>query len=168
MSELWVVNASPLILLAKIDQLDLLDKLAESYVVPDAVVAEVLAGPSDDPARRLWHRLSRNSVTVSPHPLIMPWDLGSGETAVLSYALSNPPYKAIIDDGAARRCARTLAIPLAGTLAVILAARLKGLIPAATPVLQALQSQGFRINESILRRALSETVGEVWPEDDNL
>ena len=51
MSERWVVNASPLILLAKVDHLDLLDQLSESFVVPEAAVAEILAGPPNDPAR---------------------------------------------------------------------------------------------------------------------
>ena len=98
-----------------------------------------------------------------PHPLVIAWDLGAGETAVLSHALNNPPYKAIIDDGAARRCARTLSIPLlAGTLAIIIAARQKRLIPAAVPVLQALRSHGFRIQETVLHRALRETVDEMW------
>ena len=162
MSERWVVNASPLILLAKVDHLDLLDQLSTSFVVPEAVVAEILAGPSDDPARRFVETNTVSIVAVAPHPMVLAWDLGAGETAVLSYAFDNPPYMAIVDDGTARRCAHTLAIPLAGTLAIILAARQKELIPAATPVLQALLSHGFRIDETILRRVLWETVGESW------
>lgn len=126
-------------------------------------MAEILAGPLDDPARLFLEKELASTVAVSPHPLIVAWDLGAGETAVLSHALINPRYKAIVDDGAARRCAHTLSVPLAGTLAIILAARKKDLIPAATPVLQALLSHGFRIHETILRRALWETVGETWP-----
>ncbi|MCP4358752.1 MAG: DUF3368 domain-containing protein [Chloroflexi bacterium] len=163
MSERWVVNASPLILLAKVNHLDLLDQLSPSFVVPNAVVTEILAGPPDDPARRFLETTPVNTVAVSPHPLVAGWDLGMGETAVLSHALNNPPYKAIVDDGAARRCARTLAIPLAGTLAIIVAAKQKQLIPAAAPVLQTLLSHGFRIQESVLRRVLREAVGETWP-----
>ena len=162
MSERWVVNASPLILLAKVDHLDLLDQLSESFVVPEAAVAEILVGPPNDPARLFLEKGTINTVIVPPHPLVVAWDLGLGETAVLSHALNNPPYKAIVDDGAARRCANTLAIPLAGTLAIILAARQKELIPAAAPVLQSLQSHGFRIHQTILRRVLWETVGETW------
>ncbi len=163
MSERWVVDASPLILLAKINRLDLLDQLSVSFVVPDAVAAEILAGPLDDPARRFLETGLAVRVAVPPHPLIAAWDLGSGETAVLSHAFTHPPYKAIIDDGVARRCARTFAIPLAGTLAIILAARQKQLIPAAVPVLQTLLSHGYRINDAVLRHALRETVGERWP-----
>ncbi len=51
MSSRWVVNASPLILLAKVGQIDLLAKLTDELVVPSAVVAEVQEGPASDPAR---------------------------------------------------------------------------------------------------------------------
>lgn len=163
MSERWVINASPLILLAKVQQLDLLSQLAETIIVPEAVVAEVLAGPADDPARRFLETEPVTKVDVSAHPLILAWDLGSGETAVLSHALANPGWKAIIDDGAARRCAHTLDLPLAGTLAIILAARQKQLIPAAVPVVRTLLSHGFRVNETTLKLALWETVSEIWP-----
>lgn len=162
MSERWVVNASPLILLAKVQQLRLLSQLAETFVVPEAVVAEILAGPVDDPARQFLGVASVTTVAVSANPLVLAWDLGAGETAVLSYALANPGWKAIIDDGAARRCAHTLNIPLAGTLAIILAARQKQMIPAAAPVLRALLAHGFRVDETTLRRALWQTVGETW------
>jgi hypothetical protein len=53
MSERWVVNASPLIVLAKVGHAHLLAlaALAAEIVAPQAVVAEIEAGPPDDPAR---------------------------------------------------------------------------------------------------------------------
>jgi predicted nucleic acid-binding protein len=50
-SDVWVANASPVIALAKAGHLDLLTKLANELWVPDAVVAEILAGPAADPGR---------------------------------------------------------------------------------------------------------------------
>jgi len=41
MTNLWVVDSSPLIVLGKAGQLELLAKLAEKLVVPAAVVREV-------------------------------------------------------------------------------------------------------------------------------
>lgn len=165
MSERWVVNASPLILLAKVNQLDLIAQLSDSFVIPEAVITEITAGPSDDPAKLFLQGQTVPTVVAPFNTTVAAWDLGAGETAVLSYALNNPSRKAIIDDGAARRCAKTLGIPFAGTLSIILAARRKNVIPAATPVLQSLVSFGFRINKTILERALWETVGERWPSD---
>ena len=51
MSNSWVVNASPLILLAKVGQIGLLPKLAESLVVPSSVAQEIRQGPAYDPAK---------------------------------------------------------------------------------------------------------------------
>lgn len=39
--ERWIVNASPIITLAKIDHITLLDALPRSLVIPTAVVQEV-------------------------------------------------------------------------------------------------------------------------------
>lgn len=47
----WVVNASPLILLSKVEYQHLLIQLAEEVVLPDGVTTEIDAGPPDDPAR---------------------------------------------------------------------------------------------------------------------
>ena len=51
MPEFWVVNASPVITLAKAGHLDLLTQLADDVLVPEAVVTELLDAPTDDPAR---------------------------------------------------------------------------------------------------------------------
>jgi predicted nucleic acid-binding protein len=48
----WVVNASPLIVLSKINHLFLLQYLAEEIVVPAGVAREVAQGPMDDSARQ--------------------------------------------------------------------------------------------------------------------
>ena len=52
MSERWILNASPLIVLARIDHTDLLLALADELVVPRAVAAEIEAGPAGDRARQ--------------------------------------------------------------------------------------------------------------------
>lgn len=43
MSRVWVVNASPLILLGKIGHIALLDELSDELIVPDVVAREVSA-----------------------------------------------------------------------------------------------------------------------------
>lgn len=48
MVTLWVVNASPVILLAQVAQLDLLQLLGPPVVIPEAAVAEITRkGPLD-------------------------------------------------------------------------------------------------------------------------
>lgn len=161
MAERWVANASPLIVLAKLDQQDLLTLLADEVAVPRAVVDEIQAGPPDDPARLYLNLEALPISDVVPEPVVQAWDLGYGETAVLSYALQNPGWTAVIDDGLARRCAVTLSIPIVGTLGIILRARRAELIPAATPLLRGLIAQGFRIDVDMVRHVLLESVGEI-------
>ena len=48
MTEVWVANASPLILLGRIGQLDLMEHLASQIIVPDSVIAEIRAGEMQD------------------------------------------------------------------------------------------------------------------------
>lgn len=123
---------------------------------------EIDAGLPDDPARLFLSTGPLPVVTVAPAPAVLAWDLGAGESAVLSYALHNPGWKAVLDDGMARRCAPTLDFPLLGALAVILRARQARLIPAAAPLLRALQAAGLRLDDHLIRTALAQTVGETW------
>jgi predicted nucleic acid-binding protein len=43
-SEAWVINASPLILFARIGRLDLFEQLAPKIIIPSAVFDEVRIG----------------------------------------------------------------------------------------------------------------------------
>jgi hypothetical protein len=80
----WVVNASPLILLGKVARLELLACLASGVEIPAEVAAEIRAGPVNDPAR-LWLASGGRDFVVESVPFdlrVVAWDLGSGETAV--------------------------------------------------------------------------------------
>jgi predicted nucleic acid-binding protein len=163
MAERWVVNASPLIVLAKINQQQLIWQLADEVIVPEAVRTEIAAGPADDPARNYLEEAALPVVSVASQSLIAAWDLGAGESDVLAYALNNPGWRAVIDDGAARRCARTFTIPLIGTLGIIIRACKTGLIPAAAPLLLELKNHNFHIDDQVIRPALLKILGESWP-----
>ena len=163
MPDQWVVNASPLIVLGKIGQLALLSKIPQQIVVPAAVVTEVMAGPATDTARLAMQANMFSTVAaVKISPELAAWDLGAGETSVLAYAMANPGWVAIIDDGAARKCAMTFGIPMKGTLAVIILAKKRGLIPSAAKALRAVQEAGLRLDERVVKEALRISVGEDW------
>jgi predicted nucleic acid-binding protein len=158
-----VVNASPVISLARVGQVELLAHLPQQVVIPNEVAEEISAGPENDPARQIVESgLFKVVKTPAPPPEIFAWDLGKGETAVLSFALENPDWTAILDDNAARRCARSFSIGIIGTLAVVILAKQYGLIESAAQVLRALQSNDFRLDEAVIRSALKQTVGEKW------
>lgn len=95
MSERWVLNASPLIVLARVGQEHLFHTLADKVVVPRAVAVEIEAGSADDPARQVIAGEHFAVVEAVPVSEVLAWDLGAGETAVLSYALRESGWTVI-------------------------------------------------------------------------
>jgi len=87
-SRKWVVNASPVIVLADIDCLHLLEGLCTELVIPAAVAREIRAGPREDAAQR-WlegHVQAYIRHLEDVDPTIVAWDLGAGESQVLTCA----------------------------------------------------------------------------------
>jgi predicted nucleic acid-binding protein len=147
-----VVNASPLICLFKSGLTELFHALFKDIVVPDAVVKEVIAkGAVDFSAETLisnnWIRQIGN---VAIDPRVASWDLGDGESAVLSFAFRNPEYFAVIDDREARRCATSLQCHCIGTLGIVLLGKKGGMISSVREALVKIQNAGLWISVTLL------------------
>lgn len=158
-----IINASPLIFLARSRHIHLLQHMNRPILIPQPVVQEIrFRGPHDPTVRTLnettW--LEVTSVPAIPGE-ILAWDLGAGESSVLALALSKPGSMAMIDDLSGRRCAQTFNIPLMGTLGLVLLAKKNGAIPSARATLAVLREQGMYLSNSVLNSALS-LVGESW------
>jgi len=159
-----VCNASPLIVLAKAALADLLTELSPGARVSKAVADEVAR--VDDPAdpARLW--LTRNAAVVSASPaassFVTAWDLGSGESAVISLVESLPGSIAVLDDLAGRRCAQALGLPVVGTLGLILMAKRAGWISAVKPALDSIVAAGLFVSRHHLTAVLDQA-GESFP-----
>lgn len=146
--EAVVVNASPLITLFRNGQANLLPQLFNRVVVPEAVWKEVALDEWDDAVARELGAQSwpiREDVPLSPR--VDAWNLGAGETAVLSDALAHPSLRAVIDDADARRCATTLRIPSLGTGGVLLLAKRRGLLPSVAEGLEKLSNAGLWLSD---------------------
>ena len=80
MNEVWVANASPIIVLARCGYLDLLSKLSREVLIPQAVVDEIVAGPQADPARQLIENgWGARAVPRLVALELLEWGLGLGE-----------------------------------------------------------------------------------------
>ncbi|HZP82418.1 MAG TPA: DUF3368 domain-containing protein [Chthonomonadaceae bacterium] len=161
--DVWVVNASPLIVLAKARYHHLLSELADEVIIPDVVADEILKGDPSDPARLVletgWPlRVSGYTVPQS----VLDCKIGPGETAVISVALARGECLAVIDDRQGRNCATSHGVDLLGTLGVVLLARTEGLITSAAAVCHSLKATGWHIDDRLIEQALHR-VGEVWP-----
>lgn len=156
----WIVNASPMILLARIRQLAWLESLADTLWVPDQVIEEVSAGRNFDPTATTaveWairHRIANIEVPVP----VRAWNIDPGESQVIAHALRLRTY-AVLDDAAARRCALALGLPVFGSIGVVLRAKQAGLITEAGPWVDKLRDAGMFADERLVRAALA-SIGE--------
>jgi len=156
-TDLWITNSSPVITLAKVGQLRLLDELAETILMPDAVAAEILAGPPLDEARvSVSAGWAQRASPIHIPQIVQEWGLGSGETNVLALALERAPATAVLDDASARAAARALNVPLIGTLGIVLRAKLRGLIPSAAKIIEDLRNADLFLDENVVRNALNQ------------
>jgi predicted nucleic acid-binding protein len=73
---------------------------------------------------------------------------------VISYALQQGNATVVLDDLAARRRARSLGLPLIGSVGVILRAKEHGLVPQVRPFLEKLRGGGGYVSENIIQQAL--------------
>lgn len=89
-------------------------------------------------------------------PFVAAWDLGAGESQVLTHGQINRGSRAVLDDKAARDCARSLSIPVIGTLGVVLTAKRRGWIPAAKPVIDQLLAHELYLSADLVKAALAE------------
>jgi predicted nucleic acid-binding protein len=157
-----VVNASPLIFLSRVRGLRWLsDLFPDTILIPQSVAREVAAGDDGAPILEACKSLAAARFIddlVIP-PVVAAWDLGAGETQVLAHCRSRPGSIAVVDDGAARECARSLDLPVVGTLGIVLAAKRMGWIPAARPVVDELTRAGLYLTPVLVSEALRE-VGE--------
>jgi predicted nucleic acid-binding protein len=159
-SEAWVVNASPLILFARIGRLDVIERLAPAILIPNAVIEEVRAGQDKDrtaSAALEWAEQYRiKNVTVGAG--IEHWDLESGESQVIAHSVGTSRW-AVLDDRAVRRCNGAHGISVIGSLGVVLRSRKNRLIDRARPLIEDLRRAGMFMDDEFVDRVLN-TVGE--------
>jgi predicted nucleic acid-binding protein len=161
LDETAVINASPLIFLAGAGLTEIARLAGNRLFIPHAVVEEIERfGPTDPTAIAIKQTSWLNVVESGQTPSIIEhWDLGVGETSVLTWAYSHPGTTAIMDDLAARRCANSLGIPVRGTLGLILIAKRRGIIAEARPLLEQFRTTGMYLSDRVLNLALK-SVGE--------
>jgi len=124
--------------------------MAQEVVVPQAVAGEILAVDDDRDAAVAWIRTERAQRTLrdvgAPAFFVLAWDLGAGESAVLTAVTGSPGSVAVLDDLAARRCALALGIDVTGTLGLLLMAKRTGAIVSLRQALVAVTDAGLFVS----------------------
>lgn len=156
-AESVVVNASPLIALLGIRQEGLLPALFGEVYAPRAVLAEVRAGASKDPNSARLESLHwlRPVDAVEVPESVLGWGPGRGESEVLAVAAQTLGSRAVLDDLAARRCARFLGVRVLGTGMVLVLAKQRGLIASVREQIDRLVAADFRLSDPLIDRLLT-------------
>ena len=153
-----VINASPFILLCKSGLAELLPKLFSEICMPERVSMEIIEG-NDFATEKLYDYeetwIVRYLVNVVEEVLV--WNLGDGETDVLSLAFRDKENcTALVDDRAARKCAETLGIKTLGTGGILILAKKRSLIKSVSLELKKLQNVGLWISETVEKTILKQ------------
>lgn len=147
-----VADAGPLRYLVLIDEQALLPLLYGSILIP-AVVADELTREATPAKVRAW--MSTPPRWLELRNPRQPWhelpsSLGRGETEAIALAREIHADALLVDDGAARREASRLGIPLQGTLGVLDLAASKGLVDFQE-ALGKLLATNFRVSPAVIR-----------------
>jgi predicted nucleic acid-binding protein len=155
-SESWVINASPVILLAKAGLMELVASPAEPFVVPEPVADEILGVRGEDAAARWLRENGKPFICPAVAELaeLSGSGIGSGERSVISWAAAHRGFIAVLDDREARVIAQRLGIKILGTIGVVLRLKQAGLISEAKPHLMQIKMVGGYIGDELLREAL--------------
>jgi predicted nucleic acid-binding protein len=144
-----VVNASPLILLCKVGREALLQELCGSVVVPAGVVAEIRRHPDDPAAQRLPALTWLQTVSAQVPDCVKAWDLGTGESEVIGFALAHPEFRPILDDKAGKACASSLGLSPLGTAGLLILAKKAGLLVSVSSVLEDMRTEGLWLSQDV-------------------
>jgi len=135
-----VGNAGPLIHLAKINLLHLLRDLYQEVVIPREVKVETVdrgvekgfpdAIQIGDAINEGWIKVEDTKLAQEFKSMAQIAGLKTAEAAVIYYAYKNNGM-ALIDEDLARTLARTLGVPIRGTLGIILESLKRGLLSRA-------------------------------------
>lgn len=156
-----VVDSSPLIALARIDQLVLLPQLASQILTPPAVWHEIIVRGRGLPgayevSQVTWLELR------SPDPFLvqsLSILVDPGEAEAIALAQTLPNSLLLLDDSRARKVAERVNVKCIGTVGILLRARREGLITELRPYLEALRTHHIYVRQELIEAVLKK-VGE--------
>jgi len=159
--EVIIADSSPLIALARINQLELLPQFATRVIIPPTVWHEITIGGkglvgAKEVSQITWLEIqaAKPELVTSLKILIDP---GEAEAIALAQTLSDPML--LLDDARARRVAERLNIRRIGTVGLLRWAKKVGLINEIRPYMETLQKNGIYIRPALIEAVLKD-VGE--------
>lgn len=147
-----VSNATPLIALLSLNQLDLLNKLFDKTYITKQVYEEVVGIAQDRAgANELRKKMQEGKISIydiSDYRFVemMLGRLHRGELSVMVAAKELEISFVLMDDASARKTAESFSLAPIGTVGILKMAKIKELIPEIKPLLDKLIENNFRIS----------------------
>lgn len=145
-SNIIISDTSCLILLIKIDELDLLRKFSDRIIITSIIKKELGITLPDwieviDPKDKHYQK-------------ILEMDLDKGEASAISLMLEIDNSVLLIDDLKGRKIAERLNLRFSGTFGLLLKSKEIGLIKSIKPLIEKVRSTNFRFSEKLLSEVL--------------
>ena len=147
-SEIIISDTSCLILLFKIDELDLLKKLSDKVFITKTIKQEFGKSLPD------WIEIK--SPSDDHYQQILEMELDAGEASAIALSLETDNSVLIIDDLKGRKVAERLKLKYSGTFGLILKAKQEGILTNISPIINKIIQTNFRFSENLLETILRE------------
>lgn len=149
MQKTIIADSSCLILLDKIEELDLLRNLFGKAIVT-SIIAEEFGIPLPE-----W--ISIKDADNKNYQNILELTVDRGEASTIALAVELIDSLLILDDQKARKLAEELKLKYTGTIALLVEAKLKGYIPSVRPLIDKIRKTNFRISLDLDKKILKST-----------
>lgn len=147
-----VSNSSPIILLHKIGQLNLLKNLYGKIYIPRAVYTEVCVEQNILASFKWINVIDIQNVGVKS---FFKTNLHDGEIEVIILATEMSADLLILDDLLARKYAQHIGLEITGTIGVLLALKNMNIIEEVKPIMKQLLSIGMHIDKGLYDEVLA-------------
>lgn len=150
-----VSNTTPIIWLASINRLDILEKLFGEIIIAEAVYSEIKAkqGYGYEQVDSHFINVQRIQGQLYKNFLLTQLDLGEAETIILAKELTADFV--IIDENLGYRFANNVGLTAIRTLSLLLKAKEKGFITEAKPLLDDMIDKGRWYSNTVYRSFLA-------------
>lgn len=149
MQKVIISDTSCLILLDKIGELSLLNKLFGQIIITQEI--------SDEYSKELPDWFSIEKSTNRNYQKILEASLDKGEASAIAFAIEQPDCLLIIDDFKGRKYAEQLGIKITGTLGVLVDAKLSGHVKSVKHLLGKIKKTDFRITADLEKITLEKS-----------
>ena len=147
-SDIIIVDTSCLILLNKVDEMELLNRVASGVLITALIKNEY--------GRPLPKWIKVTEPENYRYQELLKAELDEGEASIIALSLEKEKSVLILDELKGRKVADRLNLRYSGTLGLILRAKQVGIIESVRPILNKIGSTNFRFSDCLLETVLDE------------